>query len=78
MGAPEAIHRPAAPWPYRVWHHRHTFVAHEDGTVVRDLVRYALPLGPVGRLVHAAVVCRDLHRIFDFRRDAVAARLGTR
>ena len=64
--------------PYRLWHHTHTFAASEGGTVVRDLVRYALPLGPLGRLVHAAVVCRDLDRIFDFRRDAVAACLGTR
>ena len=63
--------------PYRLWHHTHTFAAHEAGTVVRDLVRYALPLGPVGRLVRAAVVRRDLDRIFDYRRDAVAACLGS-
>ena len=61
--------------PYRLWHHTHTFSPHDEGTVIRDHVRYALPLGPLGRLAHAALVRRDLERIFDFRRDAVAARL---
>jgi ligand-binding SRPBCC domain-containing protein len=64
--------------PYRLWHHRHTFEPCDGGTRVRDLVRYAMPLGPLGRLAHAAVVRRDLERIFDFRRDAVAAAFGSR
>jgi ligand-binding SRPBCC domain-containing protein len=62
--------------PYRLWHHRHEFVACPEGTVVRDRVRYALPLGRLGELAHAAFVRRDLERIFDFRRAAVAQLLG--
>jgi ligand-binding SRPBCC domain-containing protein len=62
--------------PYRLWHHRHEFAACADGTVVRDRVRYALPLGRLGELAHAAFVRRDLERIFDFRRAAVAQLLG--
>ena len=58
--------------PYRLWHHRHEFAACAEGTVVRDRVRYALPLGRLGRLAHAGFVRRDLERIFDFRRAAVA------
>lgn len=57
--------------PYRVWQHRHEFEARAEGTVVRDRVRYALPLGPLGELARIAVVRRDLERIFDFRRQAV-------
>jgi hypothetical protein len=34
---------------------------------VRDTVLYDLPLGPLGRVAHAAFVRRDLERIFDFR-----------
>jgi ligand-binding SRPBCC domain-containing protein len=63
--------------PYRLWHHTHAFAADERGTVMRDFVRYALPLGPVGRLARAVLVRRDLDRIFDYRRDAVASRLGS-
>jgi hypothetical protein len=37
---------------------------------------YALPLGPLGDLAHRAFVQRDLARIFDYRRAAVARLLG--
>ncbi len=62
--------------PYRYWHHTHAFEPHRGGTLVRDTVRYALPLGPLGRLAHAAFVRRDLERIFDFRHAEVDRRLG--
>lgn len=61
--------------PYRLWHHTHSFEPDGDGTLMRDTVRYALPLGPLGALAHAAFVRRDLARIFDFRRDAVGSLL---
>jgi ligand-binding SRPBCC domain-containing protein len=57
--------------PYRLWHHRHEFRAAGGGTLVQDHVRYALPLGPLGELAHAAFVERDLARIFAFRHAAV-------
>ena len=62
--------------PYRTWIHRHEFVPLADGTVVRDSVRYALPAGRLGSIVHAAVVRRDLERIFDYRSDVVREVLG--
>lgn len=62
--------------PYRYWHHTHSFEPSENGTVMRDRVRYALPLGALGRVAHAALIRRDLDRIFDFRAAAVAARMG--
>jgi ligand-binding SRPBCC domain-containing protein len=62
--------------PYRFWQHRHDFVANRAGTLVRDDVRYVLPFGPLGQLLHALVVRRDLQRIFDHRREAVATALA--
>jgi ligand-binding SRPBCC domain-containing protein len=61
--------------PYRLWHHTHTFEPDGDGTIMRDRVRYALPLGPLGELAHAALVRRDVERIFAFRHAAVRERL---
>ncbi len=62
--------------PYALWHHTHEFEATADGsTLMRDSVRYALPLGPLGALAHAVLVRRDLERIFDYRRAEVARRL---
>ncbi len=56
--------------PYRWWHHEHRFEDLGDSTRVIDNVEYA---SPGGRLVHALFVKRDLHRIFDFRTQALAA-----
>jgi ligand-binding SRPBCC domain-containing protein len=58
--------------PYAIWHHTHDFEPLEGGgTLMRDTVRYALPLGPLGAVAHRLVVRADLERIFDYRRDAV-------
>jgi len=62
--------------PYRVWRHRHEFEAAGAATLVRDHVEYALPLRRLGELAHRAFVERDLARIFDYRRAAVARLLG--
>jgi ligand-binding SRPBCC domain-containing protein len=61
--------------PYRLWHHTHVFEARGESTLMRDVIRYALPLWPLGELA-LGLVRRDLERIFDFRRDAVAHMLG--
>ncbi|MDA0163566.1 SRPBCC family protein [Solirubrobacter ginsenosidimutans] len=56
--------------PYKLWHHTHEF--EPDGahhTLMRDTVRYALPLAPLSAIAHRAFVARDLQRIFDHRRD---------
>lgn len=58
--------------PYSFWHHTHEFEENQDGTLIRDRVRYLLPLGPLGRLVHALAVRRQLAAIFDHRRRVVA------
>ncbi len=57
--------------PYRLWHHTHRFAPHPQGTLVSDRVRYAIPLGPLGRLAHLAFVHRDLERVFGFRQAAI-------
>jgi ligand-binding SRPBCC domain-containing protein len=63
--------------PFALWEHTHTFRADgDDAVIIADRVRYALPLGPLGRLAHVAFVRRDLDRIFDHRMRAVAALLS--
>lgn len=64
--------------PYALWEHTHTFEPVPGGTLLRDRIRYAIPYGPLGWLAHVAFVRRDLRRIFDYRRDAVAELLRPR
>jgi hypothetical protein len=58
--------------PYQLWHHTHRFAACDGGTRMCDIVRYRLPFGPLGRLVNALVVRRDVERIFDYRNRRIA------
>ena len=57
--------------PYALWSHLHEFEERPGGTLVRDEVLYALPLGRLGDVADPLLVRRDLRRIFDYRRDAV-------
>jgi len=58
-------------WPYRTWVHSHRFTETDGGVLMEDIVRYELPLGPLGWLVHALRVRRQLEEIFAFRRRAI-------
>jgi len=59
--------------PYKFWRHTHRFSEADGGTSIEDTVAYALPFGPLGRLVHRLQVARDLSRIFDYRARRVQA-----
>lgn len=53
--------------PYALWRHAHEFEPDDGGTIVRDRVRYRLPLGALGEAVAGALVRRDLEAVFDYR-----------
>ena len=53
--------------PYRQWIHLHTFEEGGSGeTIMKDVVRYRLPLEPLGDLAHWYVK-KELAYIFDYR-----------
>ena len=60
--------------PYKEWIHTHTFEATSSGTVIRDGVRYRLPLRPLGELAFPLVKLQ-LDRIFRFREKAIRSAL---
>jgi uncharacterized protein YbjT (DUF2867 family)/ligand-binding SRPBCC domain-containing protein len=68
---PNAFHDVQERGPYRAWRHTHTFEAVEGGTLVRDEVEYALPLGPLGEIAHRLAVRSQLVEIFRFRARAI-------
>ena len=43
---------------------------------MRDVVRYRIPFGPLGRLAHRLFVRRMLDRIFDYRAEATSKLLS--
>ena len=62
--------------PYRFWHHKHFFADAGQKTEVRDLVHYALPLDPFGRLAHPLFVRRKLDAIFNYRSERLRSFFG--
>lgn len=59
--------------PYAHWEHTHEFTTLGGGVLMRDVVRYALPFGALGTVMHAALVRALLARVFDFRYARVRA-----
>ena len=57
--------------PYNFWYHYHEIDPHPRGVCFRDHVRYILPLGLLGQLIHPLYVRKKLNYIFDFRREAM-------
>ncbi|SDM11697.1 SRPBCC family protein [Chryseobacterium taihuense] len=53
--------------PYKLWNHRHDFIANENGVLMKDTVDYELPLGFLGEIAHSLFVKKKLEHIFDYR-----------
>jgi hypothetical protein len=62
--------------PYARWEHRHRFLEEGGGTIVEDRVVYRLPLGALGRALHAGVVGRQLRAAWAYRTQRLEALLG--
>lgn len=63
--------------PYRWWYHQHLLKEIDGGVLAEDQVDYAVPFGPLGRLVHPLLIRPKLEAIFDYRRRAVSALFGS-
>ncbi|QMU28734.1 SRPBCC family protein [Adhaeribacter radiodurans] len=62
--------------PYALWHHSHFFKEIPGGVEMRDQVHYKLPFGPLGALVHALFVKKQLEGIFVYRQQVLEKRFG--
>jgi ligand-binding SRPBCC domain-containing protein len=62
--------------PWARWEHRHLFLDGDGGTWLEDRVTYRLPLGPLGRALHAALVHRELGAAWAFRQARLTELFG--
>lgn len=62
--------------PYTFWHHEHRFREIENGVEMTDTIYYKLPLGPLGKILHAVKVKSDLESIFTFRKNVLDKMFG--
>ncbi len=58
--------------PYAHWQHAHDFIPMGEGTLLRDVVRYRLPLGWLGSSFAGAKVAALVAEIFGYRAKRIA------
>jgi uncharacterized protein (TIGR01777 family) len=63
--------------PYSSWRHEHEFIPLADGTLIRDVVRYRLPLGWLGSVVAGWKVESQVDQIFSYRSTKIAERFAS-
>lgn len=62
--------------PYALWHHQHHFRKTAGGIEMIDEINYAIPLGILGRLVHALFVGKQVKAIFAYRKEVLEQRFS--
>lgn len=62
--------------PYKLWHHTHLFAPHNGGTLMRDIVRYRMPFGILGRIADTLQAKNDVRKIFAYRYEQIERRFG--
>jgi ligand-binding SRPBCC domain-containing protein len=56
--------------PFASWKQSRVIAATQDGSTLTDIVDYTLPFGPVGRLIDALVVRKQIEAMFEYRQQA--------
>ena len=64
--------------PFKEFTHEHTFVPVDGGTHVTDRVRFAAPLGPLGRVAERLVLKRYIPELIDTRNEFMIAEAAER
>jgi ligand-binding SRPBCC domain-containing protein len=62
--------------PWARWEHRHQFLEEGDGTWMEDRVTYRPPLGPLGHVLHSALLERQLRAAWAFRQARLVELFG--
>ena len=62
--------------PWARWEHRHRFLEEDDGTCLEDRVTYRPPLGPLGHVLHAVLLGRQLRAAWAFRQARLVELFG--
>ncbi|MGC4744304.1 SRPBCC family protein [Micromonospora sp. DT201] len=65
--------------PFGRWHHEHSFKrnpADSSATVMRDVIDFTAPMGPIGRLVASLILRPYLQRLIARRNTHLAATLA--
>ncbi|QDH78827.1 SRPBCC family protein [Echinicola soli] len=62
--------------PYAMWHHQHHLEPIEGGVIMKDIVTYQPPFGPLGTIANVVFIRKQLASIFAYRFKAVEEKFG--
>jgi len=62
--------------PYKLWHHKHTFVVTPNGVDMYDDVNYVIPFGFLGTIAHKLFIRKRIEEIFTHRTKVVEELFG--
>lgn len=62
--------------PYRMWHHEHSIERIDGGVLMKDIVSYQPPFGPIGQIANSLFIRRQLQKIFSYRERALVGIFG--
>ncbi len=62
--------------PYALWHHEHHFEEVKGGVNMKDILYYAIPYGPIGRIANSVLVAKEIQQIFTYREKAINEMFG--
>lgn len=57
--------------PYKLWEHTHTFIKKDNGVLIKDEVKYQLPFGIIGNIIHSLFVQKKIKDIFIYRKNVL-------
>ena len=57
--------------PYKLWEHSHTFIKKDNGVLIKDEVKYQLPFGIIGNIIHSLFVRKKIEDIFIYRKKVL-------
>lgn len=57
--------------PYKMWHHQHHLWEKDGGVLMTDVITYVPPLGSLGALANKLFITKQLHGIFDYRKEVL-------
>jgi len=53
---------------FALWHHQHHVRTINRGIEMTDILKYAIPFGPIGKIANSLIVKERVLEIFNFRK----------
>lgn len=63
--------------PYDLWHHKHFLKEKGEGVEMEDIIDYKVPFGILGRLANRLFIKKQLHQIFEYRKNKLETLFGS-